>query len=112
MYTDKHALADACEACLQTNESVLPRTDIVEQCAICLLNLGRWDFLINLDKRWPSFEITAAIALACQEIVKHKGSKKLSKNLWDIGEYLILYRVSQREVPILFKKYLMHVTSY
>ncbi|KAJ8935125.1 hypothetical protein NQ318_015779, partial [Aromia moschata] len=60
------------------------RTEIVEQCAVCLLNLGRWDFLINLDKRWTTFEITSAIALACQEIVKQKGNKKLSKNLWDI----------------------------
>ncbi|KAG5899842.1 hypothetical protein JTB14_012313 [Gonioctena quinquepunctata] len=78
------AVADACEVCLQTNESVIPRTEIVEQCAICLLNLARWDFLINLEKRWTTFEITSAIALACQEIVKQKGSKKLSKNLWDI----------------------------
>ncbi|XP_044263221.1 integrator complex subunit 8 [Tribolium madens] len=82
---DKVALADACEACLQTNnESVLPRTEITEHCVLCLLNLGRWEFLINFDKRWPSFEITSAIALACQELIKQKGNKKLSKNLWEI----------------------------
>ncbi|KAJ8928548.1 hypothetical protein NQ314_018886 [Rhamnusium bicolor] len=81
---DKHALANACEVCLQTSDSVLPRTEIVEQCAVCLLNLGRWDFLINHDKRWTTFEITSAIALACQEIVKQKGNKKISKSLWDI----------------------------
>jgi integrator complex subunit 8 len=78
------ALANACEVCLQTNESVLPRTEITEQCVLCLLNLGRWEFLVNFDKRWPSFEITSAVALACQELVKHKGNKKLSKNLWEI----------------------------
>jgi integrator complex subunit 8 len=81
---DKMALANACEVCLQTNESVLPRTEITEQCVLCLLNLGRWEFLVNFDKRWPSFEITSAVALACQELVKHKGNKKLSKNLWEI----------------------------
>lgn len=81
---DKHALADACEACLQT--TVLPRTEIVEQCAICLLNLGHWDFLNNLDKRWVTSELISSIALGCQEIIKQKGSKKLSKNLWDIGK--------------------------
>ncbi|XP_074035699.1 integrator complex subunit 8 [Leptinotarsa decemlineata] len=81
---DRNALADACEVCLQTTDSVIPRTEVVEQCAICLLNLARWDFLINLEKRWTTFEITSAIALACQEILKQKGSKKLSKNLWEI----------------------------
>lgn len=83
---DKHAIADVCEVCLQNNESVLPRTEVVEQCVICLLNLGRWDFLVNLDKRWATFEITSAIALSCQEIIKQKGTKKLPKNLWDIGK--------------------------
>lgn len=82
---DKIALANACEVCLQTNESVLPRTELIEQCVLCLLNLGRWEFLANFDKRWPSFDITSSIAVACQDLVKHKGSKKISKNLWDIG---------------------------
>ncbi|CAH0550288.1 unnamed protein product [Brassicogethes aeneus] len=81
---DRNALANACEVCLQSNESVLPRVEIKEQCVICLLNMGRWDFLINFDKRWSTFEITAAIALACQEVVKHKGAKAFSKNLWDL----------------------------
>ncbi|VEN57796.1 unnamed protein product [Callosobruchus maculatus] len=81
---DKHALADACEACLKTNDSVLPRTEIVEMCSIYLLNVGRWEFLINVDKKWAIFEITSAIALTCQEIIKQKGSKKLPKNLWDL----------------------------
>ncbi|XP_072390138.1 integrator complex subunit 8 [Diabrotica undecimpunctata] len=81
---DKNAVADACEACLQTSDSVLPRSEIVEQCVICLINLGRWEFLTNLDKRWATFEIPSAIALSCQELTKHKGTKKLSKNLWDL----------------------------
>nr|CAI5853943.1 unnamed protein product [Callosobruchus analis] len=81
---DKYALADACEACLKTNDSVLPRTEIVEMCSIYLLNMGRWEFLINVDKKWTIFEITSAIALTCQEIINQKGSKKLPKNLWDL----------------------------
>lgn len=79
-----NTLADACEVCLQVNDSVIPRSEVVEHCAICLLNLGRWEFLINLDKRWITFEITSTIALNCQELSKHKGTKKLSKNLWDL----------------------------
>ncbi|KAJ8912846.1 hypothetical protein NQ315_007978 [Exocentrus adspersus] len=81
---DKYALANACEACLQTNDIVLPRTEIVEQCAVYLLNLGRWDFLINYEKRRPTFEITSSIASSCQEMAKQKGNKKVSKTLWDI----------------------------
>lgn len=48
------------------------------------MNLGRWDYLVNYDKRWTTFEITSALALACQEMVKHKGNKNFSKNLWDL----------------------------
>ncbi|XP_060527282.1 integrator complex subunit 8 isoform X2 [Cylas formicarius] len=81
---DKNALANACETCLHTNESVIPRTEIIESCAICLLNLGRWEFLINYEKRWSTFEITSAIAQACHEVIKNKGIKKFSKNLWEI----------------------------
>ncbi|XP_076267977.1 integrator complex subunit 8 isoform X1 [Rhynchophorus ferrugineus] len=81
---DKSALANACEVCFQTNDSVLPRAEVIESCAICLLNLGRWEFLLGYEKKWPMFDITSAIALACHEIVKNKCSKKFSKNLWDL----------------------------
>lgn len=84
-FTDKQTLADECEACLQTGESVLPRTEVMEQCVICLLNLGRWDFLASFDKRWSFFEITAAIASSCHDFLKHKGNKKVSKDIWDLG---------------------------
>lgn len=83
-------MANACEVCLQANESVLPRTEITEQCVLCLLNLGRWEFLISFDKRWASLEISASIALACQELISHKGNKKISKTLWDIGKYYMI----------------------
>ncbi|CAG9764754.1 unnamed protein product [Ceutorhynchus assimilis] len=81
---DKLALVNACEGCLQTSDSVLPRSEILESCAICILNLGRWEFLINHDKRMANLDIISAIALACNEIVKNKGAKKFSRNLWDL----------------------------
>lgn len=67
--------------------------------------MGRWDFLINHEKRRTTFEITSAIALACQEIVKQKGNKKLSKNLWDIGKikqsFKIFYSIDETYVLVL-----------
>lgn len=89
-------MANACEACLQTSDSILPRTEITEQCIVCLLNLRRWEFLINYDKRWSTCEISAAIALACHEIVVNKGGKKLSKNLWDLILPIFLSTNSQQ----------------
>lgn len=89
---DKQTLADECEACLQTGESVLPRTEVMEQCVICLLNLGRWDFLASFDKRWSFFEITAAIAASCHDFLKYKGNKKVSKEIWDLGCYYLSHK--------------------
>ncbi|KAI4457281.1 hypothetical protein MML48_8g00010309 [Holotrichia oblita] len=81
---DKQALANSCKACLETNDSVLPRTEVTEQCVLCLLNLGYWDFFVNLDKRFIYFELGKAIAIACQDLNKYKGPKKFSKDLWDL----------------------------
>ncbi|KAF5274403.1 hypothetical protein FQA39_LY07283 [Lamprigera yunnana] len=81
---DKKELANECEACLQTAESVLPRAEIMEHCALCLLNLGHFEFLSVFEKRWNYFEITATIAAACQDLIKYKGSKKLPRELWDL----------------------------
>ncbi|KAK9890977.1 hypothetical protein WA026_013315 [Henosepilachna vigintioctopunctata] len=96
---DKNELSNACESCLQSSETILPRTEIAEYCVICLLNLGKWEFLINFDKRRSSSEIASAIALTCQEWMKIKAkeeqeqrrgndSKKmqlqLPKILWDL----------------------------
>lgn len=85
IFIDKQTLADECEACLQPGESVLPRTEVMEHCVICLLNLGRWDFLASVDKRWSFFEVTAAIASSCHDFLKYKGNKKVSKDIWDLG---------------------------
>lgn len=86
---DKLELASKCEACLQTGESVLPRTEVMEHCVICLLNMCHWEFLSTVDKRWSFFEITAAIASSCHDFMKYKGSKKVSKDIWDLGIVII-----------------------
>lgn len=88
---DKKELAQKCEACLQPGESVLPRTEIMEYCALCLLSLGHWDFLASLEKRWSYFEIASTIATACQDLMKYKGNKKLSRDLWDLGIFKFLH---------------------
>lgn len=81
---DKQALANSCKACLETNDSVLPRTEVTEQCVLCLLNLGYWDFFVALDKRFVYFELGKSIAIACQDLNKYKGAKKFSKDLWEL----------------------------
>lgn len=59
----------------------------MENCALALLNLGEWDALTSMDKRWIYLELAAAIAYACQDINKHKGSKKISRDAWDLGVF-------------------------
>ncbi|XP_021913998.1 integrator complex subunit 8 isoform X2 [Zootermopsis nevadensis] len=73
-----------CLAALQSGDNVIPRLEVMEHCAICLLNLGEWEYLIGLEKRWNYFEIAAAIACACLDIAKYKGNKKVSRDAWDI----------------------------
>lgn len=57
---------------------------VVEQCALCLLNCGEWEYLCGLEKRWSYFEMPAAVSYACQDLVKYKGSKKVSRDMWDL----------------------------
>lgn len=75
-----------CLSALQSGDTVIPRLEVMEHCAICLLNLGEWEYLIGLEKRWNYFEIAAAIACACSDIAKYKGNKKVSRDAWDIGK--------------------------
>lgn len=91
---DKNALAAACENCLQSNETVLPRTEIAEYCVICLLNLGKWDFLMNFDKRRSSSEIASALAFTCQEWVKFK-----MKEEQDIRRGVDLKKIPPPQLP-------------
>ncbi|XP_063237088.1 integrator complex subunit 8 isoform X2 [Bacillus rossius redtenbacheri] len=84
---NRQGVAADCKACLsalKSGEQVLPRVEVSEQCAACLLNLGEWDFLAGLDKRWNYFELTAAVARACADVARHKGSKKACKDAWDL----------------------------
>lgn len=67
----------------------LPRLDILEQGALILLNLGQWDILTSgmcTDKRLnlPICELASGLAYACQDIVKFKGNKKVSRDAWDL----------------------------
>lgn len=70
----------------------LPRPEILEQGALMLLNLGQWDVLtvgmsaVCSDKRLnlPICELASGLAYACQDIVKFKGNKKVSRDAWDL----------------------------
>lgn len=73
---------------VQEGDSVIPRSEILDQCAICLLNLGQWDYLCSLDKRVNYYELTAACAHACQDLIKFNASKKLCKDAWELGKFL------------------------
>lgn len=89
--TGTDQLTSACKSCLgtlQTGDSVFPRVEIQEQCAICLLNLGQWDYLMSLDKRGSHFELPEAFAAACHDILKFKGTKKVCKDAWEIGKQM------------------------
>lgn len=81
------ALSSGCKQCLSTlkaGDNVIPRLEVLEQCALCLLNLGQWEFLSSLEKRWNYFELTAALANACLDVTRFKGNKKVCKDAWDI----------------------------
>ncbi|KAL0269326.1 UNVERIFIED_CONTAM: hypothetical protein PYX00_007105 [Menopon gallinae] len=84
---DPGQLISSCKSCLaalQSGDSVIPRLEVMENCALALLNLGEWEMLTAMDKRWTYLELAAAIAYACQDINKHKGSKKISRDAWDL----------------------------
>uniref|UniRef100_A0A1B6FX52 INTS8 TPR repeats domain-containing protein n=1 Tax=Cuerna arida TaxID=1464854 RepID=A0A1B6FX52_9HEMI len=65
---------------------VLPRVEVVETAAVTLLNLGEWEALVSLapDKRLVLCDLSATLAQACQDIVKYKGNKKISRGAWDL----------------------------
>lgn len=87
--SDQHTLVSDCKQCLSALDergdgAVLPRLEIVERCALCLLNCGEWEYLCGLEKRWNYFEMAAAVAYACQDLIKYKGGKKVSRDMWDL----------------------------
>lgn len=83
-------LASQCKACLsslQSGEQMIPRSEVLEHCALALLNLGEWEYLSTLDRRSLFFELPGAFSYACLDIAKHKGSKKISRReAWDLSK--------------------------
>lgn len=93
-FTDKQTISAKCQACLATLEAgdtVIPRLEVIEHCALCLLNLVEWEYLCAFDKRWKYFDMAAAVAYACQDLAKYKGGKKVSRDMWDLGKCCIIY---------------------
>lgn len=90
MSSGRVELAAQCRSCLgslQAGEAVIPRIEVLEHCALALLNLGEWEFLVSLERRWSYFELPTAIAHACQDIAKYKGAKKVSRrDAWELSE--------------------------
>jgi len=69
-----------------TDAMVLPRVEVVEQAAITMLNLGEWEPLMALapGKRLILCDLAAKLAQACHDIVRFGGSKKISREAWDL----------------------------
>ncbi|XP_044731508.1 integrator complex subunit 8 [Chrysoperla carnea] len=86
---DKRDLISKCEECLLSQptdyvSNVIPRTELIEHFSLFLLNVGEWEFIVNLEKRWNYFELTTTVAHACQDLIKYKGTKKLNKDVWEL----------------------------
>ncbi|CAB3380059.1 Hypothetical predicted protein [Cloeon dipterum] len=86
---ENQELALQCKECLSSlkdGESMIPRSEVLEHCALALLNLGEWEYLSNIDKRFPYFEMPGAFSYACLEIMNHRISiKKIStKDAWEL----------------------------
>lgn len=80
-------LVEDCKQCLgslQATDQVIPRQEVIEYCTVFLLNMGEWEYLATLKKRWSHCEFSSAISVVCQEVVKFKGSKKFPREAWDM----------------------------
>ncbi|XP_065335284.1 integrator complex subunit 8 isoform X2 [Cloeon dipterum] len=84
---ENQELASQCKGCLSSlkiGESMIPRSEVLEHCALALLNLGEWEYLSNIDKRFLYFEMPGAFSYACLEITNHRSMKKIStKDAWE-----------------------------
>lgn len=79
---DLQALGGRCKQCL--SDAIIPRQDILESCAIMLLNLTEFTPLIYLDKRSGALELPVAFAATFIEMEKMKGPKKVCRDAWDL----------------------------
>lgn len=68
-----------------------------------LLNLGppspsvgsHLDFLTKLDRHCGHVELAAAFAYACQDILRQKACRHVSRDAWDLGNEQILKYFSE-----------------
>lgn len=84
---DTLSISERCKKCLdslQTTDQPIPRQEIIQYCTSFLLNMCEWDYLVGLEKRWSHYEFSAGISAVCQDIVKHKGARKFSRETWDM----------------------------
>ncbi|KAM8712151.1 hypothetical protein ACLKA7_012644 [Drosophila subpalustris] len=84
---DLTALGGRCKQCLgalQAGDSMIPRMDILESCAIMLLNLTDFPPLLYLDKRSQLMELPLAFAATFTEMEKMKGPKKACRDAWEL----------------------------
>ncbi|XP_070151537.1 integrator complex subunit 8 [Polyergus mexicanus] len=78
------ARSKLCLGALEASDQLIPRQEIIEYCTVFLLNMAEWDYLTSLEKRWSYTEFAAAISGVCQDIVKYKGTRKFSRDAWDM----------------------------
>ncbi|CAL1677243.1 unnamed protein product [Lasius platythorax] len=78
------ARSKQCLGALEASDQLIPRQEIIEYCTVFLLNMAEWDYLTSLEKRWSYTEFAAAISSVCQDIVKYKGTRKFSRDAWDM----------------------------
>ncbi|XP_039481951.1 integrator complex subunit 8 [Drosophila santomea] len=84
---DLQSLGGRCKQCLgalQAGDSIVPRPDILESCAIMLLNLTEFPPLLYLDKRAGPLELPLAFAATFIEMEKMKGPKKVCRDAWEL----------------------------
>ncbi|TDG41538.1 hypothetical protein AWZ03_012044 [Drosophila navojoa] len=84
---DLQALGTRCKQCLgalQAGDSMMPRLEILESCAIMLLNLTDFPPLLYLDKRAQQLELPLAFAATFIEMEKMKGPKKVCRDAWEL----------------------------
>ncbi|XP_035792559.1 integrator complex subunit 8-like [Anopheles albimanus] len=88
--TDQQALIRSCKQCLNAllaggTGEVVPHAKVVEHCATLLLNCNEWSALqLQPDKRYPGLELCSALAQAFLDIEKFKGTKKTSREAWEL----------------------------
>uniref|UniRef100_A0A1A9ZGI3 INTS8 TPR repeats domain-containing protein n=1 Tax=Glossina pallidipes TaxID=7398 RepID=A0A1A9ZGI3_GLOPL len=96
---DLQSLGNRCKQCLnslQSNDNIIPRIEIIENCAVMLLNLNEWNSLMFLDKRLPQLELPITFAATFLDMEKMKGSKKICRDAWDLVLTMFLNNNAKR----------------